>query len=396
MKRSIGDVADFIRGITFKPEDKVMVGSPGSVVCMRTKNIQKDLDVSDLLAVPERFVRSQAKMLSEGDILVSSANSWDLVGKCCYVHSLGFDATAGGFISIVRAKTGTFPRFLYLWLNTPRMQHDARHCGRQTTNISNLDVDRYLALPFPDISYDEQRRIAAILDKADAIRRKRQQALALADAFLRSAFLEMFGDPATNPNGFDQVELQTLCLQIVDCLHKTPQHSEVVTPFPSLRTSDLQGGYIDLSTTKYVDEAGYLERIGRLKPLPGDIVYSREGERFGIAALIPLGMTPCLGQRTMMFRVDQTKATPEFFWAMLNSRGVYRQAERLLGGATSPHVNIGDIRKFKVFRPSLNLQQRFSGMVERHFARRAHLRTFALEADTLFASLSQRAFRGEL
>ena len=78
----LGDHARLVRGITFKPRDKCDPQDEGAVVCMRTKNVQATLDASDLIAVPCSLVKNNEKMLSAGDILVSSANSWSLVGKC--------------------------------------------------------------------------------------------------------------------------------------------------------------------------------------------------------------------------------------------------------------------------------------------------------------------------
>ena len=102
---TIDDAAEFIRGITFKPDQLVELNNESSVVCMRTKNVQKDLDESDLIAVPRELVRHEKKLLREGDILMSTANSWELVGKCSYVSMLNYPATAGGFISIVRPRS---------------------------------------------------------------------------------------------------------------------------------------------------------------------------------------------------------------------------------------------------------------------------------------------------
>ena len=207
----LGDVVSYIRGITFKPDDKIEPSADGAVVCMRTSNVQRELDESDLIAVPQSFVRRPELFLKRGDILVSSANSWNLVGKCCFVPELDYSATAGGFISIVRAKDDVIDqRYLYRWLSSEQVQQAIRHLGRQTTNISNLPVDQFLGLEIPLPPLPEQKRIAAILDKADSIRRKRQQAIELADQFLRSVFLDLFGDPVTNPKGLDKDQLGNL------------------------------------------------------------------------------------------------------------------------------------------------------------------------------------------
>ena len=142
----LGDHAKLIRGITFKPMDKCDPGDEGTVVCMRTKNVQATLDASDLIAVPRSLVTNSEKMLSTGDILVSSANSWNLVGKCCQVPKLQYPSTAGGFISILRPKTEKLESsYLYRWFSSGEIQRQLRSFANQTTNISNLDHKKTLA-----------------------------------------------------------------------------------------------------------------------------------------------------------------------------------------------------------------------------------------------------------
>lgn len=158
--QKLGDVADFIRGITYKPNDLVENFSEGSTVCMRTANVQVQLKQDDLLSVPISLVKNKDKFLIEGDILVSTANSWNLVGKCCWIPKLDYSATAGGFISILRANQEKLDqRYLYHWFNSPNTQLLARNCGRQTTNISNMDLERCLSIKIPLPPLLAQRRM---------------------------------------------------------------------------------------------------------------------------------------------------------------------------------------------------------------------------------------------
>lgn len=206
--KKLGDVVHFIRGITFKPEDVIAADTSDAVVCMRTKNIQERLEVADVIAVPESFVRREELFLRSGDILISSANSWNLVGKVAQVPELTYRATAGGFIAIVRAKPNEIdPEFLFRWLSSEDAQAAIRACGRQTTNISNLSVPRFLDLAIFVPEPHAQVRIATVLDKADRLRRKRQEAIRLADEFLRSAFYEIFGDPIGNSRHWPEREI---------------------------------------------------------------------------------------------------------------------------------------------------------------------------------------------
>lgn len=199
----LDEAIEYIRGITFKPEDVIAMDSDGAVACMRTKNIQRALDESDLIAVPSAFVRREELYLRPGDVLISSANSWNLVGKVVLVPELNYLATAGGFIGIVRAKEEVVDaRFLFHWLNADATQAKIRNCGRQTTNISNLSSKQFLDLVMPRPPLAEQQRRAIILDKADNLRSKRQEAIRLANEFRRAIFLDMFGDPVSNPKGW--------------------------------------------------------------------------------------------------------------------------------------------------------------------------------------------------
>ena len=111
----LDDVAEFVHGINFKPDDVVPTGTPGLVACMRTKNVQAELDWSDVWSFEKQFVRREDQFMQTGDVLASSANSWNLVGKCRWIPELPGRASFGGSVSVLhphRTKVG--PRFLYL------------------------------------------------------------------------------------------------------------------------------------------------------------------------------------------------------------------------------------------------------------------------------------------
>jgi type I restriction enzyme, S subunit len=213
---------------------------------------------------------------------------------------------------------------------------------------------------------------------------------------LKSLFLGMFGDPLLNNRGFTPATIEDLCELITDCLHTTPNHFDEPNSYPSIRNSELRDGYLDLSSAKYVSHAEYQLRIQRYRPSPGDTIYCREGARFGSVGIIPEGMTPCLGQRTMLFKANVKVATPEYLWAVLCSRAIFKQAENVVGGAASPHVNIKDIRKFQCALPPLELQTCFSAICKNIFRQRRVLARQVEESRRLFSTLSQLAFRGEL
>ncbi len=330
------------------------------------------------------------KICKEDDILIARYGA--SVGKILTGLSGAYNVA---IVKTIPDAKSLIKPYLYFYLKSDLFQNLLKSVGSRAAQqgFNKEDITKF-KIPLPPLS--EQKRIAAILDKADAIRRKRKQALELADEFLRATFLDMFGDPVSNPMGWNNCKIEDLCKTIVDCPHTTPQYCDPTEGIPCIRTSDLQKGFLEFETTKYVTPENYAVRIKRHEPSSGDIVYSREGERFGIAALIPQETKLCLGQRMMLFSPDRSKCTSEFLWGLLNSKGIYQQALKEVGGATSPHVNVGAIKKFKAIIPSMGMQRDYSDAIKKMY----YLRNKSIDklstADTLFASLSQRAFRGEL
>ncbi|MEX2488124.1 MAG: restriction endonuclease subunit S [Pseudomonadales bacterium] len=246
-------------------------------------------------------------------------------------------------------------------------------------------------IPLPPLA--EQKRIAGILDAADALRAKRREALAQLDTLLQSTFLDMFGDPVTNPMGWEKPSLEELCEKVIDCPHSTPRWSE--SGVICLRTSNLGKGEWIWDDTRFVTEKDYKERTKRSEILPNDIILSREGT-VGVLALVADGMRLCMGQRLVQLRVIESKLHPKFLLHLLLHDLAPERLSRLMAGSTSKHLNVRELRKLPVFRPPLDLQHRFAAIVESIEQQKANQRAHLAELDTLFASLQSRAFRGEL
>lgn len=201
--KPLGDVGEFVRGISFKPTNLVEASSAHSLACFRTKNIQTILDDADLIHIPRLFVKTDRQLVHAGDILISTANSNSLVGKCCFVPQLRYPATLGGFIAALRVnKDRVRPRFLYYWLASPSIQERLRGLARQTTNISNLPLRDLAKEPAPIPPLPEQERIVKLLDEADGLRKLRAQADRRTANLIPALFHEMFGDPVANPKGW--------------------------------------------------------------------------------------------------------------------------------------------------------------------------------------------------
>jgi type I restriction enzyme S subunit len=395
--------AKFIRGITFKPEDVCSPAEPGAVVCMRTKNIQADIDLSDLIAIPEAFVRRAEQNLIEGDLLISSANSWNLVGKACWVPKLSYRSTAGGFISILRCDRDlVFPRYFYHWVTSVQTQHDLRNCGRQTTNISNLDFDGALELAIP-LPYrngkpdlDEQKRIASILDKADAIRRKLQQSLRLSDDFLRSVFLDMFGDPVTNPKGWKIGRMGDYSDQLTGYAFKSSEYVQAGEGVRLCRGANVLPGVIDWSDRADwpKDQCSLLDRFQLIQ---GDIVVAMDrpwiSSGFKTARITEHDVPSLLVQRVARIRA-KAPLSNNYLFSLLNQGSFARHCKPT--ETTIPHISPIELREFPVAIPSKTQLEKFDKIYLKLSHAKCAMQRKAHDSEHLFFSLQQRAFRGEL
>ncbi len=382
----LGSHAKLVRGITFKPADKCGLGELDAVVCMRTKNVQRELDDSDLIAVPRSLVKSPEKMISPGDILVSSANSWNLVGKCCQVRELRYPSAAGGFISILRSTSDQLDAsYLYRWFSSKRTQTILRSFGNRTTNISNLNHKRTLNLSLPLPPLAEQKRIAKILDAADALRAKRRESLALLDELLRSAFLDMFGDPVTNPKGWPVHPLDRLASVQTGSTPPSKLDGMFDGAIPFITPKDLKDTWVQPSRT--VTEAGAAK--------------SRTVER-DATLVCCIGAIGKMGKATTRSAFNQQINSVSWGDQVDGAYGL--EALKFLktkisergSSTTLPILKKSLFQKVTIPVPPLDAQRRFakfvSALEDQRVAQSRHL----AELDNLFASLQSRAFRGEL
>ena len=185
---------------------------------------------------------------------------------------------------------------------------------------------------------------------------------------------------------------------IVDCPHSTPKWAE--TGMVCLRTTNFRPGFLDLESVRFVSDKSYADRITRLEPMPGDILYSREGGILGIACMIPENLKACLGQRMMLFRLDTTIVDPRFFTAVLNSPLILGIVKALTGGAAAPHINIRDVRTFPIPLPPLSEQSVIAHMLGTQSDLINYLEALYIQKlndlKELKQSLLQQAFAGEL
>lgn len=200
------------------------------------------------------------------------------------------------------------------------------------------------------------------------------------------------------PVTWERASLKDVCETIVDCPHSTPKWTD--SGEICLRTTNFRPGFLNLSEIRFVSPKTYIERISRLEPRHGDVLYSREGGILGIACILPPNTKACLGQRMMLMRANQKIYTPKLLEHVLNSPITLDCVRGLTGGSASPHLNVKDIKAFSVPLPPLPEQREIVRRVEALFAiaDKIEARTKKAKAfvDSLTPSLLAKAFRGDL
>ena len=339
---------------------------------------------------PEAPSRARQRV-SAGDVLVATVrpnlNGVALVG----IEHDGMTASTG--YCVLRPKPDELDSaFLFHWVKTnlfvQRMVDVAT--GSNYPAVSDAKV-KASTIPLPPFA--DQKRIAGILDAADALRAKRRESLAQLDTLLQSTFLDMFGDPVTNPMEWAKHYLEDVCEKVIDCPHSTPRWSE--SGVICLRTSNLGKGEWIWTDTRFVKEEEYRERTKRSQIHPNDLILSREGT-VGVLALAAEGMRLCMGQRLVQLRVSESILHPKFMLNLLLHELAPERLSRLMAGSTSKHLNVKELRKSPILRPPLARQHRVTAHGERVVQQEARPRTHLAELDALFASLQHRAFNGEL
>lgn len=187
--------------------------------------------------------------------------------------------------------------------------------GTTRKKLNQADL-RKMKVPVRPV--EAQEDIVRNIQNTETAIENRKRVLALLDELVKSRFVEMFGDASKNPHNYRMGVMVDLCDAIVDCPHSTPQEYVADRTHPAIRTTEIHNGQIEWSTMRYVSESEYQQRVVRLIPQAGDIVYGREGS-WGEAVILPKGYQFCLGQRVMLLRPKVGVCLPEFLWQQIRS-----------------------------------------------------------------------------
>jgi type I restriction enzyme S subunit len=263
-----------------------------------------------------------------------------------------------------------------------------------TTSIPGLNRDALLANQIVLPTLVEQQRIAAILDKADSLRRKRQEAIHLADGLLRSTLLTCLEQP------YDAVVVEQLLSMNKNAIRTGPFGSQLLhaefteSGVPVLGIDNVVTNRFRWDERRYISADKY-EQLSRYTVYPGDVMVTIMGTT-GRVAVAPDDLPICISTKHLCtMTVDRTKILPEFLWAcLLWDPAVRAQSSRESKGAIMDGLNMGIVKGLLIKVPSMDVQQRFVSVLRKVDALRSKYKVAVDDGTSLNAALTSKLLAG--
>ena len=378
----LGDCGEVVTGSTPPKANSDYWGGEIPFVTPAQLGFQPPITTADEYVTSEGA--DHGRLLPEGAVLV-----------CC-IGSLGKTGTAGvPLISNQQINAIIFDpiqvdaRYGYHAARslTPLLEHFA---PSTTVKIVKKSAFAEFQIPLPPLA--EQKRIAGILDAADALRAKRREALGQLDTLLQSTFLDMFGDPVTNPMGWDTSALGEV--------------GEVITGnTPSRKHPEYYGEDIEWIKSDNINDPSFVLTEAEERLSVAGKAVARTSPRGSILVTCIAGSPSCIGNaaiadREVAFNQQINAFVPGERIALWFAFGMFWVGKRLVQSASTSSMK-GMVSKsafsaISIPIPPTSLQSRFDAIGESVEHQKASQRAHLAELDTLFTSLQSRAFRGDL
>ena len=346
-QKRLGDIATYINGFAFKPEDRGTVGLP----IIRIQDLTGNAYDLGFYAgnYPERIE------INDGDVLISWSASLGV-----YVWDKGKALLNQHIFKVVFDKCEVNREYFVYAVRYKLKEMESKTHGATMKHIVKKDFDNTL-IPFPTL--EEQENIANLLDKISTIILVRQQQLQKLDELVKARFVELFGDPISNPMNWNKRTLKEVCTKLNDGTHFSPE-SFSMGDYKYITAKNIKASGFDFSNITYVPEAVHRPIFERCNPEQGDVLYIKDGATTGIAIVNTLKEEFTLLSSVALLKQDRNVINGYFLAALLNNADMYSDIRNNMGGAAITRLTIAKLNAVKVIVPPLDLQNRFAAFVE--------------------------------
>lgn len=335
-------------------------------------------------------------LMEPGDILFSHINSVEHIGKCAVYRGFPEKLVHGMNLLCLRCdKSQLFPEFAKYLIRSPSFRERLANFINKAVNQASVSIGNLKPIPVSVPSLPEQTRIAAILDQADELRAKRRVALEQLDNLIQAIFIEMFGDPSTNPMGWRTEPLAGLIADGDTINYGVVQPGDDVDDgVPLVRVGDLIDGRIRHASLKKITPL--IESAYKRSRLHGDEILVSCVGSIGVVALANTSDKGFNIARAVARVRLSDKANRDFIAAHLRTDSVQRYFTKELRTVSQPTLNIKQLSETVVMCPPIEMQLEFATRCSKVGEMKLVYDNSRIEFDNLFASLQHRAFRGEL
>jgi len=391
---TIKDAFEFVRnGLSIKQSEN-SVGFPITrieTIWNSTIDINR-FGYADIIDV-EKYKNN---LLDEGDILMSHINSPKHLGKSAIYEGTPKQLIHGmNLLNLRPNRNISLPKYLHFYLNSDNFKNQIKKISNQSVNQASFSSGNLKKLKIPLPSLLEQQKIASVLDAADSLRQKDQQLIEKYNALSQSLFLDMFGDPETNPMRWEKSIADTFIDLLTGFAFKSKDYSNDENDI------NLCGGLIITPSGIEWNKSNYwrrdkLDGLEKYRIIEGDIVMAMDrpwiSSGFKIHKITRNDKESLLVQRTA--RIRGKNINQDFLYFLFKHTAFEKQAHTT--ETTVPHISPKDIRKYELIIPPIALQNQFAERIQ-SIETQKHLAQASLQkSEALFNSLLQRAFKGEL
>lgn len=385
-KVKLGDVCTIFGGYAFKSEQYIK----NAVPLVRISNItENQIILDDECSIEENSKYNQFEILN-GDILIALSGA--TTGKFGVFNSNN-KAYVNQRVALIRKTDQTCQKFIFYYLNQIKEDILRKAGGAAQPNISTTELGKF-EIPLPPLPVQE--KIAAILDKADELRRKDKALQDKYDNLAQAIFIDMFGDPVRNEKGWERATLQKFYKNGVKCgpfgsaLKKEEflQNGIPVWNMDNIQSFD----FVD-SPNLFVSKEKY-SALKQYEVINGDIIISRAGTVGKMCVVDSKFEKSLLSTNLIKLSLDEVKLQPLFFVYLM--KFFTKRLGRLKTGSEEgfTHMNTGVLDNLEIYAPPLHLQEEFAKKIE--LINQLKAQTNAEKSEELFQSLLQQAFKGEL
>ena len=344
-QKRLGDIATYINGYAFKPEDRGSTGLPIIRIQDLTGNAY-DLGFYDG-KYPEKIE------INDGDVLISWSASLGV-----YIWNRGKGLLNQHIFKVVFDKCEVNKQYFVFAVKYKLKEMELKTHGATMKHIVKKDFDNTV-IPFPTV--EKQADIAYILSKIESIVEFRQQELQQLDDLIKARFVEMFGDMYLNSKGWPEAKLESMADVVSGITKGRKTKAEDLTEVPYMAVSNVKDGYIDWTTVKTIEATQ--QEIEQYRLLADDVLMTEGGDpdKVGRGAIIKEPLENCIHQNHIFrVRLDESMILPEFFAEYLQHQ---RSKRYFLGCAKQTtgiaSINMKQLRALPVLMPPLPKQEEF-------------------------------------